>query len=75
MKMISSINKRYFCSRQGCWNQRTYPLDEALDERRTDGTNGASNEIIAGGRELKPVERLLPGTNTIGKYQVRIIHN
>jgi hypothetical protein len=37
-------------------NQRPYPLDEtALVESRTDGINGASNEIIAGGRE-----RLLP---------------
>jgi hypothetical protein len=55
--------------------ERPYQLDEALDERRTDGTNGASNEIIAGGRELNPVERLLPGTKTIGKYRVEIIHN
>lgn len=36
-------------------NQRPYPLDETLVESRTDGINGASNEIMAGGRE-----RLLP---------------
>ena len=61
--LLATILEKDFCvmSTEGNQlNQRPYPLDETLDERRTDGTNGASNEIIVGGRELKPIERLLP---------------